>query len=41
VSDIKGYEKYIIPAVLVLPVAAILVYRHLIKEKEEEQFHGD
>lgn len=41
VSDIKGYERYIIPAVLVLPAAAILVYRHLIKEKEEEQFHGD
>jgi len=41
VSDIKGYERYIIPAVLVLPVAAILVYRHLIKEKEEEQFYGD
>jgi membrane protein DedA with SNARE-associated domain len=41
VHDIKGYEKIVIPLVVVPAVAAILLYRHLIKEKEEEQFNGD
>jgi membrane protein DedA with SNARE-associated domain len=41
VNDIKGYEKIVIPLVVVLAVAAIFLYRHFIKEKEEEEFHGD
>ncbi len=41
VSDIKGYEKVIIPFVAVPAIAAILLYRHFIKEKEEEQFDDD
>jgi membrane protein DedA with SNARE-associated domain len=41
VSDIKGYEKIIIPLIVVPAILIILVYRHFIKEKEEEQFHGD
>jgi membrane protein DedA with SNARE-associated domain len=41
VHDIKGYEKIVIPLVIVPAIAAILLYRHFIKEKEEEQFHGD
>lgn len=39
--DVKGYEKVVIPLVVVPAIAAILLYRHFIKEKEEEQFHGD
>ena len=41
VHDVKGYERIIIPLVVVPAIAAILLYRHFIKEKEEEQFHGD
>ncbi len=41
VNDIKGYEKIVIPLVVVLAVAAIFFYRHFIKEKEEEEFDGD
>ena len=41
VSDTKGYEKVIIPLAVIVAVAPILFYRHLIKEKEEEQFDGD
>jgi membrane protein DedA with SNARE-associated domain len=41
VADIKGYERIVIPFVVVPAIAAILLYRRLIKEKEEEQFHGD
>ena len=41
VNDIKGYEKIVIPLIVVPAIAAILAYRHLIKEKEEEQFDGD
>ena len=41
VNDVKGYEKIVIPLVVVPAIAAILLYRHFIKEKEEEQFHGD
>jgi hypothetical protein len=35
VNDIKGYEKIVIPLAVVLAVAAIFLYRHFIKEKEE------
>jgi membrane protein DedA with SNARE-associated domain len=41
VADIKGYEKIVIPFMVVPAIAAILLYRNFIKEKEEEQFHGD
>jgi membrane protein DedA with SNARE-associated domain len=41
VSDIKGYEKIVIPIIVVPAILVILCYRHLIKEKEEEQFDGD
>ena len=41
VSDMKGYEKIVMPFAVIAAVAAILLYRHLIREKEEEQFHGD
>ena len=41
IRDVKGYEKVVIPLVVVPAIAAILLYRHFIKEKEEEQFHGD
>jgi membrane protein DedA with SNARE-associated domain len=41
VSDVKVYEKMIVPIVAIVVVFAILFYRHLVKEKEEEQFYGD
>jgi membrane protein DedA with SNARE-associated domain len=41
VADIKGYEKIVIPLIVVPAILVILCYRHLIKEKEEEQFDGD
>jgi membrane protein DedA with SNARE-associated domain len=41
VRDTKGYEKIIIPLAVIVAVAPIFFYRHLIKEKEKEQFDGD
>jgi membrane protein DedA with SNARE-associated domain len=41
VRDIAGYERIVIPLVVIPAIAAILLYRHFIKEKEEEQFDGD
>lgn len=41
VNDITGYEKIVFPLVVVPAVAAILLYRHFIREKEEGQFDGD
>ncbi len=41
VSDTKGYEKVIVPLAVMGAVAAILFYRHFIREKEEERFDGD
>lgn len=41
VSDVKAYERMIVPAAAALVVVVILLYRHLVKEKEEEQFYGD
>jgi membrane protein DedA with SNARE-associated domain len=41
VSDVKGYEKMIVPVVAVIAVFIILFYRHVVKEKEEEEFYGD
>jgi membrane protein DedA with SNARE-associated domain len=40
VSDVSGYERMIIPVVAVIAVFIILLYRHMVKEKEEE-FYGD
>ncbi len=41
VSDAKGYDKIIIPLVVLLTIAGIIFYRHFIKEKEEKQFDGN
>ncbi|MGA3173022.1 MAG: DedA family protein [Syntrophorhabdales bacterium] len=41
VSDTKGYEKIIIPLAVIAAVAIIIFYRHVIREKEEEQLNGD
>ena len=41
VSDTKGYEKIIIPLAVIVAVAPIFFYRHLIKEKEKERFNGN
>jgi membrane protein DedA with SNARE-associated domain len=40
VHDIKGYEKWVIPLTFIAAIAVILLYRHFIKEKEE-QLNGD
>ena len=40
-ADIKGYERIAVPFIVVPMIAVILFYRHVIKEKEEEHFHGD
>jgi membrane protein DedA with SNARE-associated domain len=39
VTDIRKYEKLIIPIILVLVVLFIVVYRHLLKKKEKS--YGD
>jgi membrane protein DedA with SNARE-associated domain len=39
VSDIKKYEGYIIPAVLIGVMVLIIIYRHIVKEKEKS--YGD
>jgi len=39
VSDIKQYEEYIIPAVLIGVIVLIMIYRHIVKEKEKS--YGD
>jgi membrane protein DedA with SNARE-associated domain len=41
VTDVKGYEGMIVPAVMVIAILAILFYKHVVKEKEEEEFYGD
>jgi membrane protein DedA with SNARE-associated domain len=38
--DVKKYELYIIPAVLTGVAGLILVYRHIMKEREEKSY-GD
>jgi membrane protein DedA with SNARE-associated domain len=40
VSDIKQYESTIIPAVLILVIVLIFVYRHIVREKEKKAY-GD
>jgi membrane protein DedA with SNARE-associated domain len=40
VSDIKKYESIIVPLVLVLVTMLILIYRHIVKEKEKKAY-GD
>jgi membrane protein DedA with SNARE-associated domain len=41
VSDVRGYEQMILPIVAVITVFIILFYRHVVKEKEEEEYYGD
>ncbi len=41
VGDTRGYEKIIIPLAVIATVAPIFFYRHMIKEKEKEQFNGN
>jgi membrane protein DedA with SNARE-associated domain len=40
VSDIKKYESIIVSVVLVLVTLLILIYRHIVKEKEKKAY-GD
>ena len=40
VSDIKKYESIIVPVVLALVIMLILIYRHIVKEKEKKAY-GD
>ena len=35
VHDIKKYEMFLVPAVTVIVVMLIFVYRHIVKEKEK------
>jgi len=39
VNDIKKYEGYIVPAVLIGVTVLIIIYRHIVKEKEKS--YGD
>jgi membrane protein DedA with SNARE-associated domain len=39
VTDIKKYEQYIVPVILVAVALFIFIYRHIVKEKEKE--YGD
>jgi membrane protein DedA with SNARE-associated domain len=41
VADVERYEKVIVPFAILLAIGGILLYRHFIKEKEEEQYDGD
>lgn len=41
VSDVRGYERMLVPVIAVIVVLIILLYRHVVKEKEEEEFYGD
>jgi membrane protein DedA with SNARE-associated domain len=40
-NDVRKYELYIIPAVLAGVLLLILIYRHVVKEKEEESYGND
>jgi membrane protein DedA with SNARE-associated domain len=41
VSDIKKYESIIVPVVLVLVAMLILIYRHIVKEKEKKAYGNE
>lgn len=41
VTDVRDYEGMIVPAVVVIAIFMILFYKHMVKEKEEEEFYGD
>jgi membrane protein DedA with SNARE-associated domain len=41
VSDIKKYESVIVPVVLVLVTMLILIYRHIVKEKEKKAYGNE
>jgi membrane protein DedA with SNARE-associated domain len=40
VEDIKRYEKFIVPSVLAAVLVVIMVYRHIMKKREEKSY-GD
>jgi membrane protein DedA with SNARE-associated domain len=40
VSDIKRYEKFIVPVILVVVFLVIMIYRYVMKKKEEKSY-GD
>jgi hypothetical protein len=35
VHDIEKYEVFIVPAVIIIVVLFIFVYRHIVKEREK------
>jgi membrane protein DedA with SNARE-associated domain len=40
VTDVKGYEKLIVPVVIVLAVLAIILYRHFVRKNERGDTYG-
>ncbi len=40
VTDVKQYQKLVLPVVVVGAIAIILLYRHFVRRKEEEQGDG-
>jgi hypothetical protein len=35
VQDIRRYEVYIVPAIIIFVAVLIFVYRHIVKEREK------
>ena len=40
-NDVRKYELYIVPAVLAGAFLLILIYRHVVKEREEKSYGND
>lgn len=40
VSDIKRYERFVLPAILAVVLVVIMVYRHIVTKREEKEY-GD
>ena len=40
VTDVKGYERMIVPVVMALAVLAIILYRYFVRKNEGEDSHG-
>ena len=40
-NDVKKYEIFILPAVLAGVILLILIYRHVVKEREEKSYGND
>ena len=36
VRDIRKYEAYIVPAIIVFVAACIFIYRHIVREREKK-----